>query len=317
MIRCRGDGGQRWGSDLRIQARRGRKTVAASTWACSWCSGSKLEADGLPRDIEFRSDRPCRTAAYGRRMISFHTAATFGGLQGLLRPPHGRRGERLSANRYGSRPMTRVQRIRPAMVHPSTLHSPAADAALSHQRSAFWRCCSSRRRHVSNQIAPESLTLVNIHKPLGILILILALILGLVVRLHATARPPLPPRPAGTHEALPRICRITRSTRSCSRCRSSAGRCCQPPEYPVVIWPGVWLPPILPLDPGLHSLLWNAHFYLAFLFFALILMHLAAGLFHGLIRRDGVFDAMGPRLTHDEVAPAESGARRRGPVRSR
>ena len=40
-------------------------------------------------------------------------------------------------------------------------------------------------------------------------------------------------------------------------------------------------------------------------FFALILMHLAAGLFHALIRRDGVFDAMGPRLTHDEIAPAE------------
>ena len=76
-------------------------------------------------------------------------------------------------------------------------------------------------------------------------------------------------------------------------------------EYPVVLWPGVWLPQILPLNPGLHTLLWNAHFYLAFLFFALILMHLAAALFHALIRRDGVFDAMGPALTHDEIAPAE------------
>jgi cytochrome b561 len=76
-------------------------------------------------------------------------------------------------------------------------------------------------------------------------------------------------------------------------------------EYPVVIWPGIWLPQILPLDPSLHTLLWNAHFYLAFLFFALILMHLAAGLFHALIRRDGVFDAMGPHLTHDEIEPAE------------
>jgi cytochrome b561 len=87
-------------------------------------------------------------------------------------------------------------------------------------------------------------------------------------------------------------------------------------EYPVVIWPGVWLPPILPLDPGLHTLLWNAHFYLAFCFFALILMHLAAGLFHALIRRDGVFEAMGPRLTHDEVAPADW-RETPGPVRSR
>ena len=26
-------------------------------------------------------------------------------------------------------------------------------------------------------------------------------------------------------------------------------------EYPVVIWPGIWLPQILPLDPSLHTLL--------------------------------------------------------------
>ena len=76
-------------------------------------------------------------------------------------------------------------------------------------------------------------------------------------------------------------------------------------EYPVVIWPGIWLPQIAPQSASLHTLLWNAHFYLAFLFFALILMHLAAGLFHALVRRDGVFDAMGPRLTRDKVAPAE------------
>ena len=57
---------------------------------------------------------------------------------------------------------------------------------------------------------------------------------------------------------------------------------------------GLWLPQILPQSPACTRCLWNAHFYLAFLFFALILMHLAAGLFHALIRRDGVFDAMGP-----------------------
>jgi cytochrome b561 len=76
-------------------------------------------------------------------------------------------------------------------------------------------------------------------------------------------------------------------------------------DYPAVLWPGVWLPPILPQSASLHTLLWNAHFYLAFLFFAVILMHVAAALFHALVRRDGVFEAMGPVLTHDEVAPAE------------
>ena len=151
-------------------------------------------------------------------------------------------------------------------------------------------------------VASEYLTLVNIHKPLGILILILALI-RLVVRLRYGA-PPLPldlPEPMKlaaylSHYALYALM-IAMPLIGWAMLSAA--------EYPVVLWPGVWLPQILPLNPSLHTLLWNAHFYLAFLFFALILMHLAAGLFHALIRRDGVFDAMGPRLTHDEIAPAE------------
>jgi cytochrome b561 len=35
------------------------------------------------------------------------------------------------------------------------------------------------------------------------------------------------------------------------------------------------------------------------------LLHVAAALFHALIRRDGVFDAMAPVSTRDGVAPAE------------
>jgi cytochrome b561 len=151
-------------------------------------------------------------------------------------------------------------------------------------------------------VASEYLTLVNIHKPLGILILILALI-RLVVRLRYGA-PPLPldlPEPMKlaaylSHYALYALM-IAMPLIGWAMLSAA--------EYPVVIWPGIWLPQILPLDPSLHTLLWNAHFYLAFCFFALILMHLAAGLFHALIRRDGVFDAMGPHLTHDDVAPAE------------
>jgi cytochrome b561 len=195
--------------------------------------------------------------------------------------------------------MTHVQRIRPAMVHQR--FTPL-------QRTLHWvmAVCILAMLFIGvgmvSTIAPEYLTLVNIHKPLGILILILALI-RLVVRLRYGA-PPLPldlPEPMKlaaylSHYALYALM-IAMPLIGWAMLSAA--------EYPVVIWPGVWLPPILPLDPGLHSLLWNAHFYLAFLFFALILMHLAAGLFHALIRRDGVFDAMGPRLTHDEVAPAE------------
>ena len=62
---------------------------------------------------------------------------------------------------------------------------------------------------------------------------------------------------------------------------------------------------ILPQSDSLHALLWDAHFYLAFLFFALILIHLAAKLFHALVRQDGVFETMAPVPTREEVAPAE------------
>ena len=76
-------------------------------------------------------------------------------------------------------------------------------------------------------------------------------------------------------------------------------------SYPVVLFGGVHLPAILPQSDGLHTPLWNAHFYVAFVFFALILLHIAAALFHALVRRDGVFDSMAPVPAHDEVAPAQ------------
>ena len=46
--------------------------------------------------------------------------------------------------------------------------------------------------------------------------------------------------------------------------------------YPVVLFRGWHLPAILPQSDSLHTLLWDAHFYLAFAFFALILLHIAA-----------------------------------------
>jgi cytochrome b561 len=64
--------------------------------------------------------------------------------------------------------------------------------------------------------------------------------------------------------------------------------------YPVVLFGRVFLPSIAPVNPELHTLLWNAHHYLAFAFFALILVHLGAALFHRLVLRDGVFEAMAP-----------------------
>jgi cytochrome b561 len=195
--------------------------------------------------------------------------------------------------------MTNVQRLRPL---------PVLRRFTPLQRALHWimAVCILAMLFIGvgmvSTIAPEYLTLVSIHKPLGILILILALI-RLVVRLRYGA-PPLPldlPEPMKlaaylSHYALYAL--MIAMPLIGWAMLSAAG-------YPVALWPGFWLPQIVPQSASLHTLLWNAHFYLAFLFFALILMHLAAGLFHGLIRRDGVFDAMGPRLTGDEVAPAD------------
>ena len=64
--------------------------------------------------------------------------------------------------------------------------------------------------------------------------------------------------------------------------------------YPVVVLGGISLPQILPQSDSLHTWLWDAHFYLAFAFFALVLMHVAAALFHAFdparrrVRNDGV-----------------------------
>ncbi len=64
--------------------------------------------------------------------------------------------------------------------------------------------------------------------------------------------------------------------------------------YPITLYGQIRLPPILPQSDSLHTLLWNAHFYLAFAFFALVLLHIAAALFHTLVRRDGVLQTMLP-----------------------
>ena len=143
-------------------------------------------------------------------------------------------------------------------------------------------------------IKPEYLTLVSIHKPLGILILGLAL-LRLIVRWRYGA-PPLPcdmPEPMKLAARLSHVIfyllMIAMPLIGWSMLSAA--------DYPVVV-AGIHLPAILPPNPELHSLLWNAHRLLAFCFFGLILVHLAAALFHALVRRDGVFEAMAPLPAH-------------------
>ena len=138
-------------------------------------------------------------------------------------------------------------------------------------------------------ITPTYLSLVSIHKPLGIAILVLALIrLALRLRDGAPALPTGLPEPMklAAHLSHVVLYLLMIGMPLIGWAMMSAA------EYPVVLFPGIHLPSILPLSASLHTLLWNAHLYLAFALFALILLHVAAALYHALVRNDGVFETM-------------------------
>ncbi|CAE6701913.1 cytochrome b [Paraburkholderia nemoris] len=137
-------------------------------------------------------------------------------------------------------------------------------------------------------VRPDYLTLVSIHKPLGMLILVLAVI-RLIVRLVRGA-PPLPsdmPEPMKLAAYLSHVAfyALMIALPLLGWGMLSAA------DYPIVV-AGIRLPSVLPHSNELHTLLWNAHRFLALCFFALIVLHIAAALFHALVRRDGVFQAM-------------------------
>jgi cytochrome b561 len=151
-------------------------------------------------------------------------------------------------------------------------------------------------------VMPKYLALVSIHKPLGIAILVLAL-----VRLAVRLRYGSPPLPADLPEPMKLAAQLSHYALYALMIAMPliGWAMLSAAAYPVVLYGNVHLPAILPLSDSLHTLLWNAHFYLAFVFFALILLHAAAALFHALVRRDGVFSTMAPWSVHNDAAPAE------------
>jgi cytochrome b561 len=131
--------------------------------------------------------------------------------------------------------------------------------------------------------------LIDLHRPLGIAILLLAL-----VRLFHRWRSPPPPLPAD----LPRpqilaakashwlLYALMLAMPLLGWSMLSAG------GYPVQMVGALRLPAIVPHDPALYAWLRGAHGILGYALFALVLVHLAAALYHAWVRRDGVFDAM-------------------------
>ncbi|WP_323143728.1 cytochrome b [Massilia phyllosphaerae] len=131
--------------------------------------------------------------------------------------------------------------------------------------------------------------LLDLHRPLGLAILLLA-----IVRLANRLRHTPPPLPAD----LPRI-QVWAAKASHWLLYAlmlampligwgmlSAG------AYPVVLFNGVNLPAILPHSPVLYGFLRPLHGVLAYLLFFTVLGHLGAALFHAWVRRDGVFGQM-------------------------
>ncbi|WP_428672954.1 cytochrome b [Reyranella sp.] len=131
--------------------------------------------------------------------------------------------------------------------------------------------------------------LVAIHRPLGILLLVLV-----AVRLVNRLLSPPPPLPA----AMPAVLRLAAEASHWLlyalmfavpvvgwAMLSAAG-------YPIQLVGAVYLPPILPHDRALYAILRPAHTVLAFLLFATFLAHLGAALTHALVFKDGVFRSM-------------------------
>jgi len=151
-------------------------------------------------------------------------------------------------------------------------------------------------------VMPKYIPLLATHKTLGMAILVLALI-RLVVRLRYGA-PRLPadlpePMKLAAHLSHYAFYALMIAMPLIGWAMMSAS------AYPIVLYGGIHLPAILPQSDTVRTLLWNAHHYLAFAFFALVLLHLAAALFHALVRRDGVFHSMAPVPSSDKIAPAE------------
>jgi len=138
-------------------------------------------------------------------------------------------------------------------------------------------------------IAPNYVALVATHKTLGIAILILV-VLRIIVRLRSGT----PPLPRDLPEPMRLAAKLSHYALYASMVAMpllgwgmvSAG------GFPVTLLWDIQLPAIAPHSATLFTLLHTAHVTLAFAFFALILLHIAAALFHALVRKDGVFESM-------------------------
>jgi len=133
--------------------------------------------------------------------------------------------------------------------------------------------------------------LVSIHRPLGILILIL-IVIRFVNRLFSTL-PPFPATMSSQERLVAHASEILLYTLLFVQPLVGWGML-SAARYPIVLWGPLHLFSILPHSVMLYAALRKAHTVLAYLLFLAFIAHFGAVLFHTLVVRDRLFSRMAP-----------------------
>lgn len=131
--------------------------------------------------------------------------------------------------------------------------------------------------------------LLQLHKPLGIAILLLVIV-RLAVR-FTTRQPSLPADMPGWQVLAAKASHVLLYVLMLTLPLLGWGMISAAGD-PVMLSSSLQLPSLLPADAQTFALLRKAHGYLAYLLFLTVLVHLAAALFHGWVRRDEVLNSM-------------------------
>jgi len=133
--------------------------------------------------------------------------------------------------------------------------------------------------------------LVSIHRPLGVLILVLVVI-RFVNRSFSTL-PPFPPTMSPLERLVAHASEILLYTLLFVQPLVGWGML-SAARYPIALWGPLHLFPILPHSVMLYAVLRKTHTVLAYLLFFAFVAHFGAVLFHTLIVRDRLFSRMAP-----------------------
>jgi cytochrome b561 len=145
--------------------------------------------------------------------------------------------------------------------------------------------------------------LLSIHRPLGIMILALAVVR--FVNRQLTRLPPFPPTMSSPERLVAEwserlMYALMFAVPLIGWAMLSAAR------FPIVLYGPIRLPPILPVNVAVFSVLRKAHTVFACLFFLTVIAHFTAVLFHTLVIRDRLIERMVPWRAAPMAQPARA-----------